>query len=98
MQQPYRGISLGFLKTFLEGSVDRVIYRDYKVNRRFFIYCSLATRDIFAAQFSTILRPTTLSVCQYQPLRHLPWKLSGSDLAAASTICSLRFHETHIPL
>ena len=33
----------GFLKTFLEGSVDRVIYRDYMVNRRFFIYCSLAT-------------------------------------------------------
>ena len=31
-----------FLKTFLEGSVDRVIYRDYIVNRRFFIYCSLA--------------------------------------------------------
>ena len=43
MQQPYRGISLGFLKTFLEGSVDRVIYRDYIVNRRFFIYCSLAS-------------------------------------------------------
>ena len=33
----------GFLKTFLEGSVDHVIYRDYIVNRRFFIYCSLAT-------------------------------------------------------
>ena len=31
-----------FLKTFLEGSVDRVIYRDYIVSRRFFIYCSLA--------------------------------------------------------
>ena len=32
-----------FLKTFLEGSVDHIIYRDYIVNRRFFIYCSLAT-------------------------------------------------------
>ena len=33
----------GFLKkTFLQTSVDRVIYRDYIVNRRFFIYCSLA--------------------------------------------------------
>ena len=32
-----------FLKTFLEGSVDLIIYRDYIVNRRFFIYCSLAT-------------------------------------------------------
>ena len=31
-----------FFKTFLEGSVDRVIYRDYIVNRRFFIYCNLA--------------------------------------------------------
>ena len=32
-----------FFKTFFEGSVDRVIYRDYIVNRHFFIYCSLAT-------------------------------------------------------
>ena len=32
-----------FLKTFLEESVDLIIYRDYIVNRRFFIYCSLAT-------------------------------------------------------
>ena len=31
-----------FLETFLEGSVDHVIYRDYIVNRRFFMYCSLA--------------------------------------------------------
>ena len=31
-----------FLKTFLEESVDLIIYRDYIVNRRFFIYCSLA--------------------------------------------------------
>ena len=37
--RPYRG---GFLKTFLDGSVDRVIYRDYIVNRCFFIYRSLA--------------------------------------------------------
>ena len=33
----------GFFETFLEGSVDLIIYRDYIVNRRFFIYCSLAT-------------------------------------------------------
>ena len=33
----------GFFETFLEGSVDRVIYRDYIVNWRFFIYCSLTT-------------------------------------------------------
>ena len=31
-----------FLKTFLEGSVYHIIYRDYIVNRRFFIDCSLA--------------------------------------------------------
>ena len=31
-----------FLKTFLEEFVDLIIYRDYIVNRRFFIYCSLA--------------------------------------------------------
>ena len=34
--RPYREIWGGFFKTFLEGSVDRVIYRDYIVNRRFF--------------------------------------------------------------
>ena len=39
----YRGIFWGFFETFLEGSVDHIIYRDYIVNRRFFIYCSLAT-------------------------------------------------------
>ena len=33
----------GGLKTFLEGSVDHVIDRNYIVNRRFFIDCSLAT-------------------------------------------------------
>ena len=43
--RPYRGIFGGFFGTFLEGSVDRVIYRHYKVNQRFFIYCSLATRE-----------------------------------------------------
>ena len=36
--RPYRGILGGFLETFLEGSVDRVIYRDYIVNRRFFLF------------------------------------------------------------
>ena len=29
-----------FLKSFLEGRVDHVIYRDYIVHRRFLIYCS----------------------------------------------------------
>ena len=34
----------GGVETFLKGSVDLIIYRDYIVNRRFFfIYCSLAT-------------------------------------------------------
>ena len=32
----------GIFGTFLEGSVD-LSFRDYIVNRRFFIYCSLAT-------------------------------------------------------
>ena len=40
----------GFLKTFLEGSVDHIIYRDYTVNRRFFIYCSLACTCSFDYQ------------------------------------------------
>ena len=34
----------GLKKTFLEGFVDHVIYGDYIVNRRFFIYCSLVPR------------------------------------------------------
>ena len=33
----------GFFETFLEGSVDHILYRDYIVNRRSFIYWSLAT-------------------------------------------------------
>ena len=33
----------GIFWNILEGYVDRVIYRDFIVNRRFFIYCSLAT-------------------------------------------------------
>ena len=43
--RPYRGILGGFLETFLEGSVDLIIYRDYIVNRRIFIYCSLTCRE-----------------------------------------------------
>ena len=31
-----REILWGFFETFLEGSVDHIIYRDYIVNRRFF--------------------------------------------------------------
>ena len=53
--QPYRGIFWGFFKTFLEGSVDRVIYRDNIVNRRFFIYCSLAGGDVVRGQAYTWL-------------------------------------------
>ena len=34
-------------ETFLEGSVDRVFYRDYTVDRRFFIYGSLATEQFY---------------------------------------------------
>ena len=33
----------GIFKAFLEGSVDHIIYMDYIVNCRSFIYCSLAT-------------------------------------------------------
>ena len=36
-----------FYETFLKGSVDHVIYRDYTVNRRSFIYYSLACRPVF---------------------------------------------------
>ena len=36
-----------FLKTVLQGSVDHIIYRDYIVNRRSFIYCSLACPPSF---------------------------------------------------
>ena len=41
-----------FLKTFLEESVDLIIYRDYIVNRRFFIYCSLACSRFSLFSFS----------------------------------------------
>ena len=48
-----------FFETFLEGSADLINYRDYIVNRRFFIYCSLATR----------LQPVTQSVGDVLPAR-----------------------------
>ena len=32
------------MKTFVEGSVDHIVYRDCIANRRSFIYCSLACR------------------------------------------------------
>ena len=35
--RPHRGIFWGFFETFLEGSVNHVIYRDYIVNGRFFL-------------------------------------------------------------
>ena len=38
----YHGIFWGFLKTFLEWSVDHIIYRNYIANWHSFIYCSLA--------------------------------------------------------
>ena len=34
-----------FLKTFLDGSLDKIIYRNYIANRRSLIYCSLASVD-----------------------------------------------------
>ena len=45
VERPYRGIWGGggdFFETFLEGSVDHIIYRDFIANRRSFMYCSLA--------------------------------------------------------
>ena len=36
----------GFFKTFLEGSADHIIYRDYIVNDRFFTDCSLARKAL----------------------------------------------------
>ena len=51
----------GFFQFFFEASVDRTIYRDYLVNRRSFIYCSLAGRTI-----GPVLAwgPLKLTVCQ----------------------------------
>ena len=44
--RPYRGLGGGgegdFFQTFLEWSVDHIIYRDSIMNRSSFIYCSLA--------------------------------------------------------
>ena len=58
------GLIVEFFKTFLEGSVDRIIYRDYKVNRRFFIYCSLATA------------PHKIEPVLYFPSTTRPWRLT----------------------
>ena len=42
IEQPYHGTLEGFFKTFLEGSVDHIIYWDNIVNWSSFIHCSLA--------------------------------------------------------
>ena len=51
-----------FFETFLEGSVDLIIYRDYIVNRRFFIYCSLACAHAREMEEGCIVIPTVLSL------------------------------------
>ena len=51
----------GLFKTFLEGSVDRVIYRDYIVNRRSFIYWSLACSTVQPQERRTYPSDVTLA-------------------------------------
>ena len=40
---------MGGGRTFLEGSIDHIISRDYKMNRSSFIYCGLATSQFLQA-------------------------------------------------
>ena len=57
------GIFLGFFRTFLEGSVDHIIYGDYIMNRRFFFFfwcCSLACETSKAVS-TLIIHTITLS-------------------------------------
>ena len=47
----------GFFETFLEGSVDLIIYRDYIVNRRFFIYWKATVGKDACGNFQSICGP-----------------------------------------
>ena len=60
-----------FLKTFLEGSVDHIIYRDYIANRRSFIDCSLAS-------VPQAVGPTTIWYCV--DWQNAGWFNSGSSI------------------
>ena len=57
----------GFFDTFSEGSVDRVIYRDYIVNLRAFIYCILACVGCHIYSASITL-PTSIMVVLHELL------------------------------
>ena len=55
-------------KTFLEGFVDHVIYRDYIVNRRLFIYCSLASsKTLYKVRRGTLGPKARTSTQSYVP-------------------------------
>ena len=91
----YLGIFLGFFETFLEGSVDLIIYRDYIVIRRFFIYCSLACWQKMvhrAVRYSKQL-PFSLMVLMKQDLWqavHKRWLTKHHDVL--STFSSIRWY------
>ena len=52
----------GGVKTPLEESLDHVIYMDYIVNRRFFVYCSLARLQPRVLDYGTVSLSTTLTI------------------------------------
>ena len=78
IERSYRGMFLGFFKTFLEGSVYYIIYRDYIANRRSSICCTLASRHL--AVYS-------------QPYPSNSWSTQEFYSIAASTF-SLKTHKS----
>ena len=88
IRRSYRGIFGGFFKTFLEGSVDLIIYRDYIVNRRFFIYCSLAW---------TVKWMCCECVIQRYKLHHLVWQLSRAERngCCSELLCAANMWAAH---
>ena len=80
----YGEILGGSFKTFLEGSVDLIIYRDYIVNRRFFIYCSLAwagTEDVHS-----LMLPIQHFLCRP---RRRPHELNEQLFKALDKLCNM---------
>ena len=73
--RPYRGMFLGFFETFLEGSVDHVIYRDYIVNRLLFRPSFMTSKTDCQTQNGSIHVPV-LATFQRQSINKLDHKLN----------------------
>ena len=85
----------GFFETFLEGSMDNIIYRDYIVNRRFFFYCSLA-RERAWSRWKLVTDGCACS--SPPPVPPPPFSPVGGCVCGCARLCYIRFRIAYISL